>query len=969
MLTLYNFKMRKDEFIMSRKVSSRVKAAVVCAAMLSTAIATPTLVTNIVTPSTMSAQAAALKTMKADDVYTTYIGDLVKKDAKTISFTITPNYTGNFSYGLGIGISEPPYWQEYDSKKGFTDSKDSKGNEISINSSQVAVKKGEPVTITFDVSKLSLRYEADQWNKTSSEIQFRAYYTGEGSSDSVELTSVKANDTSAPVTPTKPSEPETEEETKAPSKPAGKDETVDANVTIDDVTDSDSKTNVFTGYITDYATSGIKTITLNLESETVLNNFTFGFGINTASDPYWYEYSADGKWVDTKGGTVSAVSSKRIPTTKEFSVTIDVSSLDLKYIDDAYGRAKFEFRNYYSAGEKVTVKSVTINTSKNTDAGEPEPNDNGSGYPEVVNKSEVTYDEANHKAVLKNTITRKISGESIKDAAVLKNSTLTPGYDEESYLDDTGLSTYKEGDPINSIKFGMGAFGVSEGRLAGKATIDSISVTLSSDVDVARLMYGGGISVQNGSVADTEYPKQIAGLPKKENAGYWYNDCGPSELDAFNEMLEIYKQKATPEQLVDVITPKQGYDITDESVLGKYFTVTWDVPDEVKPYVTATGDISFQYWYGEKAVENDGDDATLGALNVEEAYLTYTEETTIPYTGKTETKVNKKVANDDKYEVKYSDLGIKSYQNVYAVILNVNTKADNQMVFDYSTSTTTADNYYITSSAYSNYCIPKADGTFDMMWIMPSNIASYQEGVSDYNYVDSDGSLTFYNFYTADHSATPVKSDVTINDITVLYRDGLSLSDSEIELEVGESKTVTATLDGVTYKSANESVASVKSDGTITGLKKGVTTVTVVAPDGQSATVKVTVKEAATEPTTTTATTTTTTTTTKAATTTTKAATTTTKAVTTAKVTTTVAEPTETFKDILWGDVNVDDKVTVADTVLLNKYLVNSAVVSNQGLRNADCWYDKSTNANDSLTILKIVVGTYTQNDMPVIPD
>ena len=70
----------------------------------------------------------------------------------------------------------------------------------------------------------------------------------------------------------------------------------------------------------------------------------------------------------------------------------------------------------------------------------------------------------------------------------------------------------------------------------------------------------------------------------------------------------------------------------------------------------------------------------------------------------------------------------------------------------------------------------------------------------------------------------------------------------------------------------------------------------------------------------------------------------------------------------LWGDVDVNGEVGIADVVLLNKYLVKSASVSDQGLLNADCWYDGKPTADDALTILKILVGTYSQADMPIVP-
>ena len=63
--------------------------------------------------------------------------------------------------------------------------------------------------------------------------------------------------------------------------------------------------------------------------------------------------------------------------------------------------------------------------------------------------------------------------------------------------------------------------------------------------------------------------------------------------------------------------------------------------------------------------------------------------------------------------------------------------------------------------------------------------------------------------------------------------------------------------------------------------------------------------------------------------------------------------------DIVYGDVNVDGSVTIADAVLLNKYLVNSAVLTGMQLKNADAYKNGSVNSADTLAILKFIVGTY----------
>ena len=82
----------------------------------------------------------------------------------------------------------------------------------------------------------------------------------------------------------------------------------------------------------------------------------------------------------------------------------------------------------------------------------------------------------------------------------------------------------------------------------------------------------------------------------------------------------------------------------------------------------------------------------------------------------------------------------------------------------------------------------------------------------------------------------------------------------------------------------------------------------------------------------------------------------------------TIEYTTETDSVSMWGDVTFDGRVSIADAVLLNKYLVNSATITKQGRLNADCWYDGTLTADDTVTIQKILVGTYSQTDMPIIP-
>lgn len=86
---------------------------------------------------------------------------------------------------------------------------------------------------------------------------------------------------------------------------------------------------------------------------------------------------------------------------------------------------------------------------------------------------------------------------------------------------------------------------------------------------------------------------------------------------------------------------------------------------------------------------------------------------------------------------------------------------------------------------------------------------------------------------------------------------------------------------------------------------------------------------------------------------------------TTQEATKTTGENT-TDPNATYGDVNVDGKVTIADVVLLNKSLVKTAVLSDEGTVNADACFSGSLDANDALSILKFVVGTL--SELPEYP-
>ena len=79
--------------------------------------------------------------------------------------------------------------------------------------------------------------------------------------------------------------------------------------------------------------------------------------------------------------------------------------------------------------------------------------------------------------------------------------------------------------------------------------------------------------------------------------------------------------------------------------------------------------------------------------------------------------------------------------------------------------------------------------------------------------------------------------------------------------------------------------------------------------------------------------------------------TTTTTSTNTTTTTTTTESTTPAAGEIYWGDVNVDQKVSIADVVRLNKYLAGNADITDQGKLNADCAYDGTLDSKDATAI------------------
>jgi endoglucanase len=188
--------------------------------------------------------------------------------------------------------------------------------------------------------------------------------------------------------------------------------------------------------------------------------------------------------------------------------------------------------------------------------------------------------------------------------------------------------------------------------------------------------------------------------------------------------------------------------------------------------------------------------------------------------------------------------------------------------------------------------------------------------------------------------------------------DELSVTVKPSTIAVGDTATITATVGGsqVSFTATTSDSAVTISGATITGAAEGKATVTVTTADGKTKDVTITVTAAE-------ETSATTTTTVAEEDTTTTTTTTTTDAEEKGETVETAAKDDAS---VLWGDVNVDKVVDVGDVVLLNKSIVNAASLSSQGKLNANCYYDSVINAKDAGVILKRLVMTYKQEELPI---
>ncbi len=732
--------------MITKAMTNRMKAAAVAAVMCisAAAFALPSYAELV----SVTASAAALDVLAVDGVYKGKTGDIAASGIKSLTFHITADYTGNFSYGFGIGTDASPYWYEWDGKTWV----DTKGGTVAVPGVSVPVTAGKETTVTIDTSKLSLKYNDPYNSEYDGTFEFRNYYSGTGGK--ITINKVVANETAetteATETPT-----ESVSATEASETPTESVSATDATETtapvsdgivLTDDTKSDPATNAYRGKVVDLAASGIKTITVTLDTGDYSGSISYGFGISIKDSPYWMELDGT-SFVDSQ--KVEAAGAKANASGGESVIVIDVSKIDVKYTD-AYSDGEFEFRNYYSGGNTVTIKSIEVNSSKTaTPAEDPseEPTEDEHSLSKksgaTQNRKSGTWefvDNEDGTGTMTATLARQIEFKT--------PLTLTQGYDEEYYAKED--KTPVEGtDPLNSHKFNYSDFGLMGVGAKGNITIESLMATIQSEQSVKSFMYGGGLNVENQSPADTEAAKAAKGVAVSDDAGYWYNDMGQDKIAEYEEAGVEFG-----------ITPGYGYFLEgEENKLGKYFNVFWDVPEEVKPYETS-GAISFQYWYG---VEDAEEYTEIPAVELAGGVLTYTETQTFKYSASKKTELNREIKSGDMSgEISFiKDLGLEANDDVHAVVFTVSADTDlDKLVYGVGASVGDEWQQWAPEDAAWNYVVTNTEaGDIEIAWMPPASIDLNEEY----------GNLQF-GFWYGGQGETELSS-VTLKSVEVFYKE------------------------------------------------------------------------------------------------------------------------------------------------------------------------------------------------------
>ncbi|MGN0621961.1 MAG: DUF5620 domain-containing protein [Porcipelethomonas sp.] len=648
-------------------------------------------------------------------------------------------------------------------------------------------------------------------------------------------------------------------------------------------------------------------LTFNFDTDYV-GSVTVGVsGAEINKDPWWVDFSNGSMSATSKGGSFSVT----------YTIPSTINKDEVKAIDVGIW--------YPKENQEFKLVSVTTDGSS-TGSSTEDPN-----LPVSENDKSGSYSFTDNKdgtATIKSTLSAQVDDENM-------DYILTQGYDEESYIID-GKNTWTEDDPINSHKFAFTEFGI--GDLTG-VTFQSFEYIIECDYNMTRFMYGGGINVEQGSIADTE--------AAKGKDGFWYNDQGEEDVEKYGDKFQIDDYHG-------------GYNAENA---GKYAKVVWDVPKSVQPYVTTNGadSVGFQFWYGttdeEVPTEATEEDAASGQPNeIKEVHLkgatcTYTRTATVPY-NKTITKsVNKSLqASDDatlnQYKYTLTDLGLGERDLLSAVKFTLSASTDigkfvGGLGISVDQTNPAADDGWYQPG---NIVVLDAGKTIELMWIIPETIrkdvtTQLESGnvMMGFWYGENAESLTLKNidFYVYESQEAELK-----------------VEPAEVTVAVDETIRLDINVDGCTIvPSAGGYIIINEETGEITGVKEGLISIEVTSPEGQSVRIPVEITAAKTTTVVTTKTTTTTTT-----------------------VTTTAAPPTTTvnpddvidWDKVMYGDVDLNGKINVADVVTLNKYLLDKDgnPLNATARENADCEYDHALGMADAGKIINFLAKIIPQEEL-----
>lgn len=233
------------------------------------------------------------------------------------------------------------------------------------------------------------------------------------------------------------------------------------------------------------------------------------------------------------------------------------------------------------------------------------------------------------------------------------------------------------------------------------------------------------------------------------------------------------------------------------STEGTYGEIKWDVPAEIRDYISTGGEVMLGYWWG-----------NAGSIRVEEVICTYTRTREIPADGTASLDVNKSVGyNDADNTIKFSLDGLVPEGNVpQAVTFNISSngafgKFTGAFGISCSSdcSAATDEGWYQSQDV----AVFTDSSSLSLTWFVPDNVKDY---------VPNDGEVML-GYWWSDQST------VTLNSVSVKYAVGGTEITTSGNSEKPEMITPTASpedsepdnsADNGEFRSTEEIVADIK---------------------------------------------------------------------------------------------------------------------------------------------------------------